>query len=344
MAYINKTTAFCVLFLALYTVFLRVEAEDECNSHEDCPTSLYCCGRRYLESVCEYSCLWQSCNVDSDCASGEECCSSHLECFPSGRCDDSGQDGWIAAVIAISILVVLGIALGVFLFCCCCSALASRRRAHGGVIVTQPTTTTVFSNQGQPMDYQPNPAQPYPAQQPTPNDPLIATTTQAQEWGLIQIDQTRGQLFYKWGFKAARLHGRRHATEDGLKFIRFRLFTRNFANSGPFCLRFYSEPDKSILRDFYASLAARARDFTWKNFILVDRVPRLSEMSSHLSGLARFACEVELFLTGNKTLYFTIRHRGRVVLESKTKNVVVYMHECFFFSNYIFFLDCVINT
>ena len=184
MAYINKTTAFCVLFLALYTVFLRVEANDECNSHEDCPTSQYCCGRRYLESVCQYSCLWESCNVDSDCAGGEECCSSHLECFPSGSCDPpSSQAYWIAPAIVITILVLISIALGVFFFCC--FRFASRRRAHGagGVIVTETTATTVFSNEGQPMDYQdqPNPAQPYPAQQPTPNDPLIATTTEAQQ-------------------------------------------------------------------------------------------------------------------------------------------------------------------
>ena len=200
MACINKTTAICVLFLALYTVFLRVEAYNQCYSDGDCSYSRYCCDRKYPEdNVCRYDCLGESCLLDSDCASGE-CCSSDDECKTSGSCDvTSGLAGWIVAVIIISILVVIGIPLAVFLFCCCCAASASRRRAHGGVIVTQPTATTVISNQGQPyptqqgqpMYYQPNPVQPYPAQpypaqayppqayptqgtpqQPTPNDNL----------------------------------------------------------------------------------------------------------------------------------------------------------------------------
>jgi hypothetical protein len=55
--------------------------------------------------------------------------------------------------------------------------------------------------------------------------------------------------------------------------------------------------------DFYASPAipGKVENFTWKNFISVDRAPYLSKVRSHLAlgGLARFACRVELFLIRN---------------------------------------------
>ncbi len=198
MAYIKKTTAFCVVFLALYAVFNNVEA-NECSYDYSCYGLQYCCDRKYPESnVCRHSCIGQSCIIDSDCAPGE-CCDSDDKCRSEGNCDLEGLAGWIVAIIVISIIVVIVIPIAVGIFCCCCAASASRRQAHAGVIVTQPivtgTTVQYPTQQGQPMYYQPSPQayQPPPPQlyQPPPpqgtvypsaaSGPPIAMTPQTEQ-------------------------------------------------------------------------------------------------------------------------------------------------------------------
>ena len=78
MACIRKTTVFCIVFLALYAVFSQIEAVDECFSHSDCTSYYlpYCCDRKFYEdNLCKYSCVGESCSIDSDCAPSESCCS-----------------------------------------------------------------------------------------------------------------------------------------------------------------------------------------------------------------------------------------------------------------------------
>lgn len=207
MVNIKKTTVLCVLFLAVYCVFSEVEAKDECQDDDDCDKSSlfkkYCCKRKYPnDSVCMINCIFESCNVDTDCAPGE-CCDSDDHC--RSFCDHDvveGLAGWIVAVIVISIIVVIVILVAVVIFCCCCAAAASRRPAHGGVIVTaQPATTTgataVLTTQNQqhypaggaaitqPMyfhNFQPYSNQPPPAYQPTGTvyPPPMAMTAQTE--------------------------------------------------------------------------------------------------------------------------------------------------------------------
>ena len=179
MAYLNKTTVFYVLFLALYTRLSQVDAS-ECYFDADCPYLQYCCQRNTPDNyVCRFSCIGESCTVDSNCADGE-CCDADVTCKKRGYCDfNKGLPGTIVAIIVISVVVVIAIPIAVILYCCFCAASASRRRGHGGVIVTQPATTgTTFhlnqqqqypTQQGQPMYYQighipPYPPQPYPPQ------------------------------------------------------------------------------------------------------------------------------------------------------------------------------------
>ena len=210
MACIKKTTVFCVTFLAVYTVFSKVEAYNQCNYDSDCTSSFqteYCCDRKYPEdNVCRSNCIDESCILDSDCAPGE-CCDSDNKCT-TGDCSIKidGIAGWIVAVIVISVIVVIVIPIAVVVFCCCCAAAAaSGRPARGGVVVTQPATTGVAvvssqqqqqqqypAQQGQPMYYQPHPNQAYPPQaypsQPPPyqpdttgaSGPEIAMTAQTQ--------------------------------------------------------------------------------------------------------------------------------------------------------------------
>ncbi|CAB4012675.1 Hypothetical predicted protein [Paramuricea clavata] len=176
MACLKKITLFCVLFPVLYAVFSQVTANAECFSDSQCFG--YCCDRKYPDdNVCRFSCIGESCIINSDCAPGE-CCNSDDKCATD--CDVVIEDlaGWIVAVIVIGVIVVIVIPIGVVVFCCCCAASVSTRSAHGGVIVSQPATTgtTVFSTQqqqqqqypaqqGQPMAYFQNP-QPYPNQSP----------------------------------------------------------------------------------------------------------------------------------------------------------------------------------
>ena len=200
MAYISNTTAFCIVFLALYTVFSQVEAK-QCYSDINCPTSEHCCRTEFGTGVCKYSCIGKSCAADNDCASGE-CCDVDDICKKSGNCEVD-LPGWIVAVIIIVVLVVTA----AFFFCICCAPSVCRRRAHNGIIIRLPTTTgnavrsnqqqqyvmqqvgnPVLSNQqqqypiqqGRPMHFQPNrnPPRPYPpqgrAKKQNANDPLIA--------------------------------------------------------------------------------------------------------------------------------------------------------------------------
>ena len=135
MAYLSNTTAFCVLFLALYIVFSQVKAYRTCDSHEDCPTPQYCCEREFEYSICKYNCIGQPCTADSHCASGE-CCDVDEICKESGNCQ-LDLPGWIVAVIIIVALVVTA----AFFFCCCCAPSIYRRRAHNGVIIRLQTTS-----------------------------------------------------------------------------------------------------------------------------------------------------------------------------------------------------------
>ena len=172
MAFLKNITLFCVLFSVLYAVFSQVVANAECVYDSQCFG--YCCDRKYPEdNVCRFSCIGESCIVNSDCASGE-CCNSDDKCATDCDVVIEGLAAWVIAVIVIGVIVVIVIPIAVVVFCCCCAAAASTRSAHGGVIVSQPATTgtTVFSTQqqpqypaqqGQPMVYFPNP-QPYPNQ------------------------------------------------------------------------------------------------------------------------------------------------------------------------------------
>ncbi|CAB4029155.1 Hypothetical predicted protein [Paramuricea clavata] len=80
MAFIKKITV-CVLILALYAVFFHVEA-NECYSDYSCPSSQYCCSKKYSFqwNICSYSCVGLSCSYDSNCAPGESCCESNDKC------------------------------------------------------------------------------------------------------------------------------------------------------------------------------------------------------------------------------------------------------------------------
>ncbi len=150
MACIKKNAVSSVIFLALYAVFTQVKA----NGCYSCPSSEYCCKRRYYYSynyyyVCQHSCVGYSCDYDSDCASGEYCSDSNSEC-KSGDSDKSeGLPGWVVILV-----IILAIAVFVFLVIAsiyrCCHA-ASRRRALGGVIVVHPVNTgnTVLAAQQQ---------------------------------------------------------------------------------------------------------------------------------------------------------------------------------------------------
>ena len=212
MACIKKTTVFCVIFLAFYAVFSKVEAYDQCTFDSDCTSSFqkYCCDRKFPEdNVCRSNCIFESCYSDSDCAPGE-CCDTDDKCT-TGDCSIKidGLAGWIVAVIVISVIVVIVIPIAVAVFCCCCAAAAaSGRSARGGVVVTQPATTGVAvissqqqqqypAQQGQPMYYPPHPSQAHPSQayppqaypsQPPPYQPYptgasgpeIAMTPQTQ--------------------------------------------------------------------------------------------------------------------------------------------------------------------
>ncbi len=53
MACIKKNTVFCILFLALYAVFCRVEALDQCYYDSGCSYLQHCCERKFPEdNVC----------------------------------------------------------------------------------------------------------------------------------------------------------------------------------------------------------------------------------------------------------------------------------------------------
>ena len=80
MACIKKNTVFCILFLALYAVFCRVEALDQCYYDSGCSYLQHCCERKFPEdNVCRFSCIGESCAYDSDCAPSE-CCDSDNKC------------------------------------------------------------------------------------------------------------------------------------------------------------------------------------------------------------------------------------------------------------------------
>ena len=175
MAFIRKSSVFCVVFLSLY-VFTQVKAFNQCiNDYQCTGFGQYCCDRKYPEdNVCRSNCIDETCILDSDCAPGE-CCDSDDKC--KSDCNVfKGLAGWIVAIIIISVIVTVVIPIAVVVFCCCCAAASARRPAHGGVVVTQPATTgtTVLATQqqqqlypaqqGQPMYFQ-NP-QPYPNQPP----------------------------------------------------------------------------------------------------------------------------------------------------------------------------------
>lgn len=149
----------------------------------------YCCKRKSPEhNICQSTCVFESCSVDSDCAP-EECCDHNDQCS-SGDCLPDhvakGIASWIIAVIVISIIIFIVIPVAVVIFCCCCAAAFSRTPAYGGVIVSaQPATTgiaAVSAPAGQPMyvqNSQPHPKQPA-VYQPTvyPHNPPMIMTTQ----------------------------------------------------------------------------------------------------------------------------------------------------------------------
>ena len=173
MAFIRKSSVFCVVFLSLY-VFTQVKAFNQCTYDFQCTGfGQYCCDRKFPENnVCRSNCIDETCILDSDCAPGE-CCDSDDKC--KSDCNE-GLAGWIVGVIVISVMVTVVIPIAFVVFCCCCAAASARRPAHGGVVVTQPATTgtTVLATQqqqqlypaqqGQPMYFQNH--QPYPNQPP----------------------------------------------------------------------------------------------------------------------------------------------------------------------------------
>ena len=226
MAFIRKTSVFCVIFLTL-RVYVQVKAFDQCTYDSQCAFLKYCCKRRFLDSICRFNCIGESCIQHSDCAPGESCCdatdkcatscvgescSSSYDCATGECCDSDGEcssgvcglAGWIVAVIVISVLVVIVIPAGVVVFCCCCAAGAAasaRRPAHGGVVVTQPATTgtIVLATQqqqqlypAQPM-YSQNP-QPYPNQPPPYQPQGIASPPGASGLPMAMTAQTEGNI------------------------------------------------------------------------------------------------------------------------------------------------------
>ena len=106
MAFVRKTSVFCVIFLTLH-VFIQVKAFGPCIYDSQCGLLKYCCDRRYPENnICRSNCIGESCILNSDCAPGESCCnatdkcatscvgescSSSYDCATGECCDSNGE-------------------------------------------------------------------------------------------------------------------------------------------------------------------------------------------------------------------------------------------------------------
>ena len=75
-----KMTIICVAFLAFYfALFSHVQAI-ECYDDSDCGYSKYCCIRGNYDNVCRHNCIGESCEYNSNCATGESCCYATKKC------------------------------------------------------------------------------------------------------------------------------------------------------------------------------------------------------------------------------------------------------------------------
>ena len=75
-----KMTIICVAFLAFYfALFSHVQAI-ECYFDSDCGYSKYCCIRGNYDNVCRHNCIGESCQYNSNCATGESCCYATKKC------------------------------------------------------------------------------------------------------------------------------------------------------------------------------------------------------------------------------------------------------------------------
>ena len=127
MAWKDKTTIFCVLFLSLHPVFLRTKA-NLCHNDNYCRSSEYCYKHHEFNECRRPGCAGFLCDDDTHCAANEFCSFAERKC--QVKVDPPSKPN-VLVILVIAAFVILIIAIVIYR----CCYLSSRRRPRRGIAV-----------------------------------------------------------------------------------------------------------------------------------------------------------------------------------------------------------------